>query len=387
VDSVRIGVIGFGTMGGHHGRYLAKGDVAGATLAAVCDIDPAQLKAARESCGTDVALFDNADALLAANVVDAVIIATPHYFHPPMAIAAFAKGLHVMSEKPAGVYTKQVREMNEAAAASGKVFAVMFQARTQGINRKMREIVQSGELGEISRTTFVVTDWMRSQAYYNSGGWRATWAGEGGGVLINQCPHDLDFWQWTCGLPKRVFAVAGFGRYHHIEVEDHVTALVEYQNGATGTFVTTTGEAPGTRLLEIVGDNGKLVMEHGKITFYRNRGPVSTFIQESADWFAQPEMWKCDIPTGSHGEAHLGVTKNWVQAILKGTPLIARGEEGLNSLQLSNAMHLSAWTGEWADIPVDEDRYYALLQERIANSTLEKKVVKGGTQDLESSFH
>jgi predicted dehydrogenase len=174
---------------------------------------------------------------------------------------AFEKGKHVLCEKPAGVYTKHVREMNEAAERSGLVFGMMFNQRTNCVYRKIKEIVDSKMYGEIRRVNWIITDWYRTQAYYNSGGWRATWVGEGGGVLLNQCPHNLDLWQWLCGMPVKVYAKMKIGRWHDIEVEDDVTAIVEYANGATGTFITTTADMPGTNRLEIVCDGGTLICD------------------------------------------------------------------------------------------------------------------------------
>ncbi len=384
MDMVRLGIIGFGGMGSSHARYLAKDEVPNCKLVAVVDIDPARLKVAQEIC-PDVQVFDTADALFAANVVDAVLIATPHYFHPPLAIQAFSHGLHVMSEKPAGVYTKQVREMNEAAEASGLVFGLMFNQRTSGAHQKMRDLVQSGEIGEIRRVCYTITNWFRAQAYYNSGGWRATWAGEGGGVLINQCPHNIDLFQWICGMPTRIYAQCGFGKFHDIEVEDSATAMLEFPNGATGLIITTTGEAPGTNSLEIAGDRGKLVLTDGKITFWRTRGSVKEFLETSPEAFKSPEVWKCEIPTGAAGEGHKGVIKAFVGAILKGTPLVAEGKEGINGLMISNAIHLSAWTNQWVDLPVDEDLFLAQLQERIKNSTVNKEGTTGPI-DFAGSF-
>lgn len=386
MDSVRIGIIGFGGMGSHHASYLAKGEVPNATLAAICDINPERLQAAKQLYGEKIQTFENADALFAAKAVDAVMIATPHYYHPPLAIQGMKSGYHVLTEKPAGVYTKQVREMNEVAAKSDRVFGVMFNQRTLASHQKMKDMVESGELGEIRRVLYVITDWFRSQAYYNSGGWRATWAGEGGGVLVNQCPHNLDLWQWICGMPTRVRAHCAFGKYHDIEVEDEVTAYVEYPNGATGVFITTTGEAPGSNRFEITGDRGKLLLEGGKLTFWRTRVPVSQFVKESPTGFATPEVWTCDIPGGG-GEAHKGITKNWVSAILKGTPLLARGEEGINGVQLANAMLLSSWTdNNWVSVPVDEELFYAKLQEKIKTSTFKKQGAAGKAIEFNGTF-
>lgn len=368
---VRIGIIGYGGMGSAHAQYLTRGEVPNAVLTAVCDRDPDRLKAAKQAHGESIQLFENIDQMLAAKCIDAIMIATPHFDHPPLAIKAMQAGVHALVEKPAGVYTKQVREMNAVAAQTGKVFGIMFNQRTRLGHQKMRELVASGELGEIRRTMYVITTWLRTQIYYDSGGWRGTWAGEGGGVLMNQSPHNLDLFQWICGMPKRIRAFCNWGRYHKIETEDDVTAYLEYPNGATGIFVTSTGEAPGTQFLEVVGDRGKVVLDSGgrgeTITFWRTVKSVQQFINQAPGGFDRPEVWKCEIPSGG-GEEHKGVTKNFVNAILKGTPLLARGEEGINGVELANAMHLSTWLDDWVELPVDEDLYFQKLQERIKTS-------------------
>ncbi len=385
MDKVRVGIVGIGGMGSHHARYLSAGEVAGAELVAAADVDPERLRVAKEKFGEDLQTFESAEALLDAEVCDAIIIATPHYFHPPIAVQAFERGLHVMSEKPAGVYTKQVREMNEAAAASGKVFALMFNQRTRPIYRKLKELIDAGELGTLRRTNWIITSWFRAQSYYDSGGWRATWAGEGGGVLINQCPHNLDLWQWICGMPSRVRAFCAFGKYHDIEVDDDVTAYVEYPNGATGIFVTTTGEAPGTNRLGVNGDLGTTVVEGGKLEFWRTRVPADEFSRDYKGGFGSPECWKVDVPVRGSDGSHIEVTEKWIGAILKGKSLVAPGEEGINSLQISNAILLSAWTDSWVDLPVDEDLFHAKLEEKIATSTL-KKDDGGKAMDVDGTF-
>ena len=291
-----------------------------------------------------------------------------------MAMKAFEKGLHVLCEKPAGVYTKNVREMNEAAKKSSKVFSMMFNQRTNPMYQKVRELIQSGELGEIKRTNWIITDWYRTQSYYDSVAWRGTWAGEGGGVMINQSPHQLDLWQWITGMmPVRVRAFCGFGKYRDIEVEDDVTTYVEYENGATGLFVTSTGEAPGTNRFEIVGDQGKIVVEDEKITFWRLRQPESEFNLEYTGGFGKPECWKIDVPFIGEATQHIGIMNNWVDAIINGAELLAPGEEGINSLTISNAVYLSSWTDNWVELPIDEDLFYEKLQEKINNSTFVKK--------------
>lgn len=385
METVRIGVIGIGNMGSFHALNLAKSAVPGGSLTAVCDTNPERLKWAKENLNTDIKLFADADAMFEAGVIDAVIIAVPHYDHPVLAIKAFSRGFHVLTEKPAGVYTQKVREMNEAAVKSGKVFGIMYNQRTSPLYQKLRDLIQSGELGELKRTIWIATDWYRSQSYYNSGGWRATWAGEGGGVLLNQCPHNLDIWQWTCGMPKRVRAFMSFGKYHDIEVEDDVTAYVEYANGATGVFVACTADAPGTNRFEIVGGRGKIVVEDGKLTFWRLRIPERQFNSEYKGGFGEPERWKCEIPINGAETAHIGIMTDWVSSIQKGTTLLAPGVEGINGLQISNAMHLSSWMDDWADIPVNEDLFHSKLQERIKESTLVKETKKT-TLDVNGTF-
>ena len=385
MDEVRIGVAGIGGMGGNHCEYLSKGAVPSGRLTAVADASPERLSWAESALG-DVKRFDTPEGMIGSGEIDAVLIATPHYLHPPIAAAAFEAGLHVMSEKPAGVYTRQVKEMNAAAEKSGKVFALMLNQRARGQTRKLHELVSSGELGEIQRTNYIITDWFRAQSYYDSGGWRATWAGEGGGVLANQCPHNLDLWQWVCGMPSRMRAFCYFGKHHEIEVEDDVTAFVEYPNGATGVFVTGTGDAPGTNRLEITGDRGKIVAENGGIVFHRTEQSVSRFLKEYPGGFGSPDVWTCEVPSARGDGEHRTITANWVQSILDGgeTELLAPGLDGIHSVELFNAMLLSTWTDSWVDIPVDADLYYDELQKRVATSKV--KEGPGRTMDVKDSF-
>jgi predicted dehydrogenase len=367
---VRVGVIGLGNMGTAHADALSRGIIKGAVLGAVCDERPERLEWARGQYGEDTACFGEVDAMLASGTIDGVIVATPHYGHPELAIKAFGQGLHVLIEKPAGVYTKQVREMNEAAAASDRVYGIMYNQRLNPMYLKLRELVASGELGELRRTNWIVTDWYRSQSYYDSGSWRATWEGEGGGVLINQCPHQLDLWHWTTHLkPKRLRAFCQFGKYRNIEVENEVTAYVEYENGGTGVFVTTTAEAPGTNRFEVAGTRGKIVIEDGKMSFWRNRVTEPEFNSTFRGGFGSPECWSVDIPVpAGSGPQHNGIIQNWTDAIAGGTPLVAPGEDGIDGLMLSNAMLLSTWTDNWVEFPIDEERFHAELEARIRES-------------------
>ncbi len=375
MEKVRLGIIGVGNMGsGHISNIELHKSCPEITVTAVADINPARLDWVKENIGDHVALFDDAEKMMDSGLIDAVLIAIPHYGHPVYAVKAFERGLHVMCEKPAGVYTKQVREMNEAAKKAGVVFGMMFNQRTNHIYRKMKEIVSSGEMGEIKRTNWIITNWYRPQAYYDSGAWRATWSGEGGGVLLNQCPHNLDLWQWICGMPVKVSSQMQFGKWHDIEVEDDVTTYVEYANGATGVFVTTTGDAPGTNRFEISLDGGKLVAENDKLYMWKNDVGEREFSATNTIPFGCPKSEKTEVETDGKNEQHVGVLNAFAGRILHGTPLIAEGCEGINGLTLSNAMHLSAWLGKTIELPFDEDLFYDELMKRVKTSRRKENV-------------
>ena len=262
--------------------------------------------------------------------------------------------------------------MNEAAAKSNVKFGIMFNQRTNPLYAKAREIVQSGELGAPKRLVWIITNWYRTQAYYNSGSWRATWSGEGGGVLLNQAPHNLDLWQWIFGIPKRIRAFCSFGKYHEIDVEDDVTIYGEYDNGATATFITTTGDAAGTNRLEITGDKGKIVIEHGKLKWWKLAVPEREFCFTATEGFVTPETTYEEF-TDDEPEGHPIVLEKFAQAVLNGTDMIAAGEEGLNSLSISNAAYLSAWTNNWAEIPTDEALFESFLKKQCESETNRKK--------------
>jgi predicted dehydrogenase len=361
VNPVRVGVIGTGNMGGAHLGYLP--DVKEVQVTAVCDTDKAKADKWGEKLG--VKSFATADELLASKLCDMVIIATPHYDHPPIGIKALQTGHHVLVEKPIAVGTKAALELiAEAKKHPNLKFGIMFNQRSNPIYQKVRSLIQEGELGEISRVTWLITDWFRTWTYYASGGWRATWAGEGGGVLINQCPHNLDLIQWITGLmPSRITAVGFVGKTHPIEVEDEMSAILEYPNGAIGHFVTSTGEAPGTNRLEICGEMGKFVVENNKILFYKNRKSCKVINQTSPEAFAWVENWTCEIPYGQAPKAseHERVFRNYVSAILNNTPMLAPGEEGVHGLSIGNAMLMSAMTKKPVDLPIDGAAYEQLL--------------------------
>lgn len=374
MDKVKIGIIGYGNMGTTHVRNLTKGRVPLMELAAVCDISE-QRRNAFKKLYPDIPVFDNAEDLYKSGLCDTVLIAVPHYDHPGLAIKAFEYGLNVITEKPAGVYTKQVREMNEAAEKSGRLFGIMYNQRTNPVYQKLRDMINRNELGHIKRITWIITDWYRPQAYHDSSTWRSTWRTEGGGALINQNPHQLDLWQWLFGMPDRIFAKVSFGKYYDIEVEDDVMAYFEYDSGTTGEYITSTGEAPGTNRLEIACDMGRIVVEDNTLIFNRNVISEREHNKINREPFGRPECWKCEIPADfSGGEGHIGILKNFTDALLNGKELLAKGEDGILGLTISNAIHLSAWTGDTIDVKnFSDDRFYEELQDKIRNSTVVKK--------------
>ncbi len=364
MDKVRLGVVGLGIMGSGHISHILEGKIPRCELGAVCDIDASKLAKYPKVKG----YVDSAEMIRSGDV-DAVLIATPHYDHTTIGIDALNNGVHVLTEKPISVHKADAQRLIDAHLAHPElVFCAMFNQRTDPHYIKVKELIEAGELGTIQRTNWIITTWFRSEAYYRSGGWRATWAGEGGGVLFNQCPHNLDLFQWLCGMPSAITAIGGIGKYHDIEVEDDITAILEYPSGATGVFVTTTGEAPGTNRLEIIGTKGKLVCEGGKLTFTRNEVPADVFSKETPNIWGVPPVWNIDIPVSGNGEQHIGIKKNFVAAILDGAPLIAPGAEGINSVELANAMLYSMMTGKRVQLPMDPAMYEKHLKGLIANS-------------------
>lgn len=371
---IKLGIIGVGNMGSGHAKNVTIGRCPDFELVAVADIKPERLAKIKE-LNPNVTCFDTAEAMLDSGLIEACMICVPHYFHPKYSIECMKRGIHVMCEKPAGVYTKQVREMmDESKKHPDVVFGMMFNQRTNCIYRKMREIVKSGEYGNIRRTNWIITDWYRPQAYYDSGDWRATWSGEGGGVLLNQCPHQLDLWQWICGMPKKVEAHLQYGRWHDIEVEDDVTTYVEYENGATGVFITSTGDAHGTNRFEIQLDKAKLVAENGKLYMTEYEMSEPEFSKTNKSPFGKLPAKTFEVETDGQNPQHVGVVNAWGGAILRGEPLVAGGCEGIYGLTLSNAMHLSSWLGKEITLPFDEDLYYNELMKRVATSKRKENV-------------
>ena len=384
MDKVRIGIIGMGNMGRFHANDLLDGKVPRGELTAVGSTSPHKLEEYKEM---GVQIFGSGEEMIASGAIDALLIATPHYQHTSLGVAALEAGLHIMVEKPISAHKADAERLIAAAAARpDQVFGAMFQLRVEPRYQKIRELVQGGELGDLVRVLWIMTDWFRSEAYFQSGGWRATWKGEGGGVLLNQCLHQLDAMQWITGMPSKVRSHVGIGRWHDIEVEDDVTCYMEFANGASGAFITSSGETPGSNRFEIAGTKGRLILENDTLTLTRNEVPSDEWCKTSKIGFQKPETTVEEIPIPGADAAHATLMTNFVNAILDGEALIAPGVEGLGSVELANVMVYSGLLNESVDLPMDGAAWEAKLNELIANSTHEKKVVEVSSEDFAASF-
>lgn len=383
-DRVRLGIIGIGNQGSTYARRLVRENwVPEIEVTAIADHNPDRIAWARENVSPDLAYFEDALAMLDSGLIDACVVAVPHYDHPRYVMECLHRGIHVLCEKPAGVYTQQVREMNaEAEKYPDVVYAMMFNQRTNCVYRKMRELIQSGKYGRVRRANWLITNWYRSQYYYDSGDWRATWAGEGGGVLLNQCPHQLDLWQWILGMPKKVQSFMHYGLWHDVEVEDDVTTYMEYEDGHTGVFITSTGDPHGSNRFEVQMDGAQLVCENDRLYLAELEQLEQDWTKSNRQPFGAVPAKEIEVETDGENPQHQGVFRAFAGAILRGEPLVAGGEEGIRGLTLSNAMHLSAFLGRPVEIPFDEKLYYDELMKRVAVSRRKTpaKAVFAGTE-------
>lgn len=382
---MKVGIVGVGNIGSAHLAAIAGGQIQGFALGALCDISEEKRTELAEKYPT-TPIYADYKEMIKGGAVDTVIVSVPHILHAEIAGYALAHGMHTLVEKPVDIAVSRAAELNAIAEKSGKVFCIMFNQRNNPLFQKAREIVKSGALGELKRSVWIVTNWYRTQAYYDSGDWRATWAGEGGGVLLNQAPHNLDIWQWICGMPKSITAFCTEAKYHRIEVEDDVTIYAEYENGATGCFITTTGEYPGTNRLEISGDRGKLVLEGGLLKWWRLAEPESEVRFYSEKLWAKIESEYTEIKDEDGTNGHILNLQNFADAILHGTPLLAPGIEGINELTISNAAYLSSWCGnKKIELPLDTEQFDEMLQEKMKASSYVKKGSVSKTSERYSS--
>jgi predicted dehydrogenase len=387
---LKVGLVGLGNIGKSHLHILSSID--NVDIVGICDVFKERTDELAAKHRTTA--YYNHKELLECSGLEAIVIGVPHYDHKVVAIDAFARGVHVLCEKPLAVHVNDARETIEAYERAKKkhpdlVFAMMFQERTLPFYSKIKEIVANGELGRLMRATWINTAWFRSQSYYDSGDWRATWAGEGGGILTNQCPHNLDFYQWVFGLPKRISGHASIGKYHNIEVEDEVTAYFEHDNGMIGHFIVTTAETPGTNRLEIVGEKGRLLFEKSKLTFFRSPMSVLKHIKETPEGFKNLEPTEEEVHVDvSAPSGHQVVTEKFVASILSGKEdLIAHGTEGIGSVTLANGIMLSAFTGRVVEVPFDANEFESHLNQLIASSRYVKTTKRNSLEvDISSSF-
>jgi predicted dehydrogenase len=367
MSRVRFGIVGVGGMGSGHARNMPR--IEEADFTAVCDIAPKALTAATGAFG--VPAFDNHRDLLDSGLVDAIIVATPHYFHPPIAIDAMERGIHVISEKPMAVTVSGAEAMIEAAERTGVIFSVMFQQRTLPIHQAAKRLVDEGRLGELHRTLLIDAHF-RSQAYYNSAGWRATWKGEGGGVLLNQAPHGMDIFTWLAGMPSRVIADVNT-RQHDIEVEDEAAALLEYPNGAIGYMLESVNEFPTGMRLELCGEYGKLLIANDRLHFWEVQPGVRASSDSTEQMWGHPDAEEIEVTLQERETGHAAIVRNVARAILYGESLISPGPEAIRSLELADAVLLSGHEHRPVDLPVDRGAYDAFIEAMKATS-LEKHV-------------
>ena len=381
--AIKVGIIGIGNQGGYYAEHMNYSKYL--ELAAVADINPARLEWAEKTV-PHAARFTDAVEMLDSGLIEACIVVTPHYDHPRYAMECMKRGIHVLVDKPAGVYTKQVKEMNAMADAHPEIkFGVMFCLRTIEVYQKVHDLIASGEFGEMRRMNWIITTWYRPQAYYDSGAWRATWAGEGGAVLMNQCPHQLDLLQWMCGVPVKVHSHLHFGKWHDIETEDDATVYMEFANGATGVFVTSTGDARGTNRLEIQMDKGRFIVENDILTIETYEMAEQDFSKASTTPFDTLSYTAEEFHGTTPDQFHFLVLDAWSESILGTGEMIADGREGLNSTMLANAMQLSTFIGQTVELPIDDELYYHELMKRVATSR-QKSNVREVVADTSNTF-
>lgn len=390
MEPVKVGIIGVGNMGSTIANTLCQ--VPGATLTAVCDLNSKAFDRLNASVREKVTCYTTDEEFFEKSGVELAMIEVPHFQHATLAIEAMNHGMHVNVEKPLCVHKADAeRLLAECAKHPELVKGIMLNQRTRDAHIKIKQLIDSGDLGEVRRVNWIITDWYRTQQYYDSGDWRASWRGEGGGVLTNQCPHQLDLMTWFFGMPSMVDAHIFLGKYHDIEVEDEVNAYLEYPNGATGNFITTTGEAPGTNRLEIAAEHGRVVFENNRLLYKRHVISTQEHIRTAKTSFQQPESWDCEIFFASDeaGQSqHMRVVANVVDAIRNGAKLKAPIEEGIRGLELANAMMLSGFLKKPVTLPLDSSVYAAKLQELIATSRYPKKTAAqdAAPADFSTSF-
>ena len=396
---MKTAIIGVGNMGSKYASFIQDGMIKGMELGAITRVRGDYREMLLPSIQSGVPVYETGDALFdavesGALEIDAVVIATPHYAHEEAAVRAFRNGLHVLSDKPSGVYSRQARHMEEAAEQSGKVFGMIFNQRALPVHRQLYELVRSGKYGALKRVNWVATDWYRPEQYYTASSWHATWAKDGGGILLNQCPHNLDLLQWICGMPQNVQGFCKEGHFHDIEVEDDVTIYFEWENGATGTLVASTGDAPGINRLEISMEEAKIVCENGTIRIGELFGELglkeAEYRKSSTDLFRKINGTWTELNPDREENAYQKILQSFAYEGMGKGKCIAAGSEGRKSLLLSNAVYLSSWEKRMVVLPkpgtaeetVFEHRFEEWLRRKQDHSVkkrcLEVRLLPGG---------
>ena len=376
--TVRFAVVGFGSIGRTHFRTISGTAVPDGLVTALVT---------RQSDGLPdgIEVFRDVDTLLDAGVADVVVVATPTMDHEETSRKVLTTGCHLVVEKPMAMTVLGARRIIDARPSEA-VAAVMLNQRYHGTYRRIREIVKGGLLGRIHRFSWIMTAWYRPNAYFAVSSWRGTWPGEGGGALLNQGIHNLDILQWILGLPASVYARAGFGKFHSIDVEDEVTALFEYDDGLSGVLVVSTGEAPGTNRFEIVGDRGTLVFEADTIRLAMTDRNVSEHRATSRDLFESPNFTEQREVPAATANQHAEVFNDVVGAVSEGRPVATPLEDGVASIELANAILVSAWEDRRVDLPVDAVAYHEALERRIEASDFREPEDLTVRADMERSY-
>lgn len=328
----------------------------GFELVGMCDVNADAGAARATEFGS--AFFADHRQLLDRLQPEVVAIVTPHPFHAPLALDASAAGAHVLVEKPMAVTVAEADAMIDAAQRAGRLLAVNFQQRFRPAIEQVRAWIDAGGLGPLVRT-LSVEPWFRPAAYYRSATWRGTWAGEGGGLLMNQAPHTLDLLCHLAGMPARVWGCTRT-RAHAIEVEDTAQAMLEYPNGALGYLTASTAEA-GPARLEVVGDHGALELAQDRLTLRRFSPSLREHMATSTEMFSAPEIESESFEPQGDGGGHTPVYRDFHAAITQGRLPRADGREGRMSLELANAITYSSLTERPVDLPLDRAAYDELL--------------------------
>lgn len=371
MEKIRMAVIGIGIMGKKYAKMIREGMISGMRLGAVCCRSQENIQWAKAQLGEEIPVFENTKQLFeSSDLFDACLIVTPHKLHPEMIMQALDAGKHVFCDKPIGISMKQCQGIREKLDQSGLVFAMMFHQRMYPKYERIHTLLENGTLGQIRRIMVENSRYYRTWYYHKSGSWRSSWKGEGGGALLNQGQHLLDIWQWLFGMPDSLYAMIPYGKYNDFSVDDEATILMKYPDKKTAVLILTTGEGTWTERMEIAGSKGTLILEDNHLTLHLYDQDLDDYKKTAA--CSSREEFKEKVLEEvfpEDQEPYEEMLTDFAQAVLKKRPVRVNGLEGLNSLELTNAAYLSAWTGETVALPLDAERYERELEKRITDET------------------